>query len=69
MIGSLHTVVEVATEFLNAIRVRPCFFKCHQICPSISVFFLGWRVRMSIIQTAENPKIGKIGAKIRTSIY
>ena len=30
--------------------------------------FFGWRVRMSIIRTAEIPKIGKIGAKIRASV-
>ena len=32
------------------------------------VFFFGWQVRMSVIRTAEIPKIGKIGAKIRASV-
>ena len=31
--------------------------------------FFGWRVRMFIIRTAEIPKIGKTGVKIRASIY
>ena len=44
--------------FLNAAgSVRP--FPC---------FFFGWRVRMSVIRTAEIPKIGKIKAKIRASV-
>ena len=30
--------------------------------------FFGWRVRMSVIRTAEIPKIGKIRAKIRASV-
>ena len=30
--------------------------------------FLGWRVHMSIIRTAKNPKIGKIGAKIHACL-
>ena len=31
--------------------------------------FLGWRVRMSVIRTAKIPKINKIKAKIRASVY
>ena len=63
-----HLTVEMATEFLNAVRVRPCFFLYRWVRPSVSVFFFGWRVRMSVIQTAKIPKIGKIGAKIRASV-
>ena len=33
--------LEMATEFLNAIRVRLWFFLYHRVRPSISVFFLG----------------------------
>ena len=64
-----HNAIEMATEFINAVGVRPWFLLYHQIHPSVSVGFLGWRVRMSVIWTAENPKIGNIGAKIRASIY
>ena len=31
--------------------------------------FFGWRVRISVIRTAKIPKIGKIGTKIRASVY
>ena len=31
--------LEMATEFLNAVRVRPWFFKCCRVRPSVSVFF------------------------------
>ena len=44
-------------------------FLCCRVRPSVSVIFLGWRVRMSVIQTSGIPKIGKIGAKIRASVY
>ena len=40
--------------------------------PGLSVrfcVFFWWRVRMSVIRTAEIPTIGKIGAKIRASVY
>ena len=63
-----HFRLEMATEFLNAVCVRPCFF----IPPGPSVHFcvfLGWRVRMSVIRTAKTPIMGKIGAKIRASVY
>ena len=62
-------LVEMATEFLNAVRVRPCFFYTTGSVRPFPWFFLGWRVRMSVIRTAEIPKIGKIGAKIRASVY
>ena len=61
--------LEMATDFLNAVCVRPWFVL---MLPGSSVcfraFFGGWRVRMSVIRTAEISKIGKIGAKIRASI-
>ena len=60
--------LEMATEFLNAVLVRPWVFLYHRVRPSVSVFFFGWRVCMSVIQTAEIPKIGKIRAKIRASV-
>ena len=63
------TKVEMATEFLNTVHVRPCFFLYHRVRPSVSVSFLGWRIRISVIQTAKIPKIGKIGAKIWASVY
>ena len=50
--------LEMATEFPNAVCVRP--FPC---------FFLRWRVRISVIRTAKNPKIGQLRAKIRASVY
>ena len=31
----------MATEFINAVRVRLWFFKCFRVCPSVSMFFLG----------------------------
>ena len=38
--------------------------------PSVSIrIFFGWRIRMSIIRTAENPKFGKFRVKIRASIF
>ena len=58
----------MATEFLNAVRVRPYCF----IPPDPSVrfrIFFRVRVRMSVILTVENPKIGKIGAEIHASVY
>ena len=63
-----HPEVEMATEFLNLVRVRPCFFLYHRVRPSVSVFFFRWRVRMSVIRTAKIPKIVKIKAKIRASV-
>ena len=33
--------LEMATEFLNAVRVCPWFFKYRRVRPSVSVFFLG----------------------------
>ena len=45
------------------------FFNATGSVRPFPVFFFGWRVRMFVIQTAEVPKIGKIGAKIRASIY
>ena len=61
--------IEMATEFLNAVRVRLWFFfnAVGSVRP-FPYFFGGWRVRMSVIQTAKIPKIGKIGAKIRASV-
>ena len=62
----LQCSLEMVTEFLNVVRVRPCFFF---IPPDPSVrfrVFLGLRVRMSVIQTTENPRIG---AEIHVSIY
>ena len=36
------TTLEMATEFLNAVRVRPCFFyTTGSVRPSVSVFFFG----------------------------
>ena len=34
-------MLEMATEFLNAVRVRPCVFLYHWVRPSVSVFFGG----------------------------
>ena len=65
---TLRSSLEMATEFLNAVRFRPWFFLYCRVRPSVSVFFLGWRVRMSVIRTAKIPKIGKIDAKIRASV-
>ena len=59
--------LEMAMEFLNAVRVRPWFFYTSGSVRPFPCFF-GWQVRMSVIRTAETPKIGKIGAKIRASI-
>ena len=70
--SSTHSLVcelEMAKEFLNAVRFRPYVFLYYQIRLSVSVVFLGWRVRMSIIRTAKNPKMDKIRAKIRASIH
>ena len=67
--ASICIAVEMDTEFLNAAHVRPCFFSYHRIRLSFSVVFLGWRVRMFVIRTAENPKIGNIGVEIHVSIY
>ena len=44
-------------------------FLYHRIHPSISVFFFRVRVRMSVIRTAKDLKIGKIGEKIHVSVY
>ena len=52
----MHSVS--VSGFFNAtgfVHLFPCLF--------------GWRVRMSIIWTAENPEIGKIEAKIRASFF
>ena len=52
-------------------KCSPCPSMVFLMPPSPSIrfrVFLGWRVRMSIIRTAEIPKIGKTGAKIRASI-
>ena len=38
--ASVHHVLEMATEFLNAIRVRPCFLY-QWVRPSVFVFFWG----------------------------
>ena len=49
----------------------PCPSVLFLMLPGPSVrfrVFFGWRVRMSVIRTAEIPKIGKIGAKIRASV-
>ena len=59
----------MATELLNTIRVCPVFLTPQDPSFRFRVFWGGWRVRMSIKQTAENLKIGKIGAKIRASVY
>ena len=46
------------------------FFLYHRIRPSVSVFFLKVAsTYVHVMRTAKNPKIGKIGAKIRASIY
>ena len=48
----------------------PSVFFFIPLGPSVRfrVFWRGWRVRMSVIRTAEIPKIGKIKAKIRASV-
>ena len=61
--------LEVATEFLNAVHVRSYFFNATRSIRPFLCFLGGWQTRMSIIRTAEIPKIGKIGAKIRASVY
>ena len=33
------TGIEMDTEFLNAVRVRPWFFECYRVHPSVSVCF------------------------------
>ena len=35
----IWSMVEMATEFLNAFRFRPWFFLCCRVRPSVSVFF------------------------------
>ena len=65
---AMHDALVMATEFLNAVRVRPCFFSTPESIRPFPYFLGGWRVRMSIIRTAIIPKIGKIGAKIRASV-
>ena len=53
-------------------KSSPCPSVLFFILPGPSVrfrIFLGWRVRMSVIRTAKIPKINKIKAKIRASVY
>ena len=53
-------------------KCSPCPSMFFLIPPGPSVHFhvfFGWRVRMSIIQTAKIPKISKIGAKSVGSVY
>ena len=50
-----------------SVSVRGFFNAAGSVRPFPCLFF-GWRVRMSVIRTAEIPKIGKIGAKIRASV-
>ena len=37
-VGLVPCIVEMATEFLNAVRFRPWFFLCCRVRPSVSVF-------------------------------
>ena len=52
---------------MQSVSVRGFFNAAKSVRPFLC-FFLGWRVRMSVIRTVEIPKIGKIGAKIRASV-
>ena len=53
----------MATEFLNAVRVRPCFFLYRWVRPSVSVFFLGGEFVCPSYRPMEFLKLIKSGQK------
>ena len=61
------SVLEMATESLNAIRVRPCVLIPPDPSVRFRIFFLV--ASTYVPQTAKNPKIGKIESKIRAFVY
>ena len=53
-------------------KCSPCPSVVFLVPPDQTVrfrIFFGLRVRMSIIRTTEKLKVGKIGAKVRSSVY
>ena len=52
---------------MQSVSVRGFFYAARSVRP-FPCFFIRWKVRMSVIRTAKIPKIGKIEAKIRTSV-
>ena len=55
--------LEMATEFLNAVRVHPWFFLYHRVSPSVSIFFLGGEYICPSYRPLKFLKLAKLGRK------